>query len=272
MDRIMNYLDMNLSTYVSFGLKVVCTILVFIIGKMVIKWALGLVQKSMQKMNTDKGVQQFTLSFLKCGMYVVLVTSIAVHFGLEPTSVAAILGSAGVAIGLALQGSLSNLAGGVLILLLKPFVVGDYIIEDSHKNEGIVKEIQIFYTKLQTVDNKIIVIPNGILANSSLTNVTDQEYRRLDFSVGISYDADLKKAKAILDTMLHNYEQIDQAKDILVIVEELADSAVMIGCKAWVKTTDYWNVRWDLLENIKLKFDEEGIEIPFNQLQVHLKQ
>lgn len=270
LDRFIAYVDANLSSFTLFGVKVVCAILAFIIGRKVINWLGKLAKNSFEKANVDTGVQQFAISFLRALLYLILVTSIAVEFGLEPTSIAALLGSAGVAIGLALQGSLSNLAGGVLILMLKPFVVGDYILEDTNKNEGVVTEIQIFYTKLKSVDNKVIVIPNGTLANASLTNITGQEYRRLDMSIGISYDSDLKKAKALLQSMLEAKEEINKEKPLMVVVEDLADSAVMLGCKAWVKTENYWALRWEMLEEIKLTFDSEGIEIPYNQMQVHV--
>ncbi len=270
MESIMVYLESNIGVAVSFALEVVLAILVFIVGGKVIKWILSLVNTSFEKMEIDKGIQQFANSFLKALLYILLIISIGTKFGLETSSIAALLASAGVAVGLALQGSLSNLAGGVLILLLKPFVVGDYILEDSNKNEGVVKEIQIFYTKLQSVDNRIIVIPNGTLANTSLTNITGQPTRRLDLKISIGYGADLRKAKEIINSMLVNNEHIDHERETFVVVEDLADSAVIIGCKAWVETTEYWAVRWQMLEDIKLRFDEEGIEIPFNQLQVHM--
>ncbi len=270
MESIMLYFESNIGVAISFALEVILAILVFIVGGKVIKWLLSIVNTSLEKMEIDKGIQQFAYSFLKALLYILLLISIGTKFGLETSSIAALLASAGVAIGLALQGSLSNLAGGVLILLLKPFVVGDYILEDSNKNEGVVKEIQIFYTKLQSVDNRIIVIPNGTLANTSLTNITGQPTRRLDLQISIGYGADLKKAKEIINTMLVNNEHIDHERETFVVVEDLADSAVVIGCKAWVETSEYWAVRWQMLEDIKLKFDEEGIEIPFNQLQVHM--
>ena len=176
------------------------------------------------------------------------------------------------AIGLALQGSLSNFAGGVLILLLKPFVVGDYIIEDSQKNEGTVKEIQIFYTKLSTVDNKTIVIPNGTLANTSLTNVTAKDVRRLDLSIDISYEADLRKAKEIIEGLLKEDDSILKEEEILVFVDQLGASSVVIGTRAWVKTDEYWPTRWRLLEEIKLALDENHIEIPYQQITLHMKE
>lgn len=269
-ERLMNYIDANLSAFTLFGLRVLFAILVFIIGRKVISWICKLLKNWFEKGKVDTGVQQFAISFVRAFLYLILVTSIAVQFGLEPTSIAALLASAGVAIGLALQGSLSNFAGGVLILILKPFVVGDYILEDTNKNEGIVTEIQIFYTKLQSVDNKTVVIPNGTLANASLTNITGEDYRRLDLSIGISYEADLLKAKQILRDIVMSKEEICKDRDIMVMVEELGDSAVVLGCRSWVKTEKYWPLRWELLEEIKLTFDKEGIEIPYNQMQVHV--
>ena len=191
---------------------------------------------------------------------------------MDTTSVAAALASCGVAIGLALQGSLSNFAGGVLILVLKPFVVGDYIVEDNKGREGTVKEIQLFYTKLLTVDNKTVIIPNGTLANTSLTNVTAQDKRRLDLSVGISYDADLKKAKELIEGIFRADEDILKEEGINVFVDNLGDSSVVIGARGWVKKDAYWTTKWRLTENIKLTLDENGIEIPFNQVVVHVKE
>lgn len=270
LDNLLDYINGSLPGILDFGIRVVLTFVFFIIGRKLIKFTIDFLRKSMEHSGVDTGVQQFICSMLRFGMYGILIATIAVRFGIEPTSVAALLGSAGVAVGLALQGSLSNFAGGLLILILKPFVVGDYILEDTNKNEGVVKEIQLFYTKLQSVDNKIVVIPNGILANSSLTNITGQEMRRIDLKIHIAYSADLLLAKKILLDLLSNNEKISHEKDIMVVVDELGESSVVIGCKAWVETEDYWVVRWKLLEDIKLIFDENGIEIPFNQLEVHI--
>ncbi len=177
-----------------------------------------------------------------------------------------------VALGLALQGSLSNFAGGVLILLLKPFEVGDYIIEDTNKNEGTVKEIQIFYTKLCTIDNKTIVIPNGILTNNSLTNATAKDERRLDLKIDISYDADLKKAKLLIERILTEDEAVLQDEEINVFVDSLGESSVVIGARAWTKSEAFWPARWRILEEIKEQFDENGVEIPYRQLMVHMAE
>lgn len=253
------------------GLRVILAVAFFFIGTRVIKVIRKMIKKSLQRGNAEQGVIQFLDSFIKAGLYIVLVLFIASGFGVDAASVVALLGSAGVAIGLAIQGSLSNLAGGVLILLLKPFKVGDYIKEDTNGNEGTVEEIQLFYTKLVTPENKVIVLPNGNLANSSLTNTTCVPDRRLDIKVGISYHADIKKAKDVLLHVLENDEFVLKDKDCLVYVDELADSAVVLGLRCWFKNEDYWSGRWRITENVKYALDENSIEIPFPQLDVHVR-
>ena len=269
--NLTDYIGGKIPGILDFALGVVLALLVFWIGTIVIKWIRKLIRISMEKANVDKGVGQFVDSLVKFALYAVLIFSIGSKFGLDTTSVAAALASCGVAIGLALQGSLSNFAGGVLILILKPFVVGDYIVEDNKGREGTVTEIQLFYTKLLTVDNKTVIIPNGTLANTSLTNVTAQDKRRLDLTVGISYDADLKKAKELIAGLFGADEDILKAEGIDVFVDNLGDSSVTIGARGWVKKEAYWNAKWRLTEAIKLTLDENGIEIPYNQVVVHMK-
>ena len=269
--KLTQYINDKIPDVIDFALSVVLALVVFIIGAKLIGWVRKLVKRSLERSSVDKGVEQFVDSMLKFGLYALLIFSIGKNFGLDTTSVAAVLASGGVAIGLALQGSLSNFAGGVLILLLKPFVVGDYIIEDTNKCEGTVKEIQIFYTKIVTMDNKTVVIPNGTLANNSLTNVTAQDKRKLDLKVDISYDADLKKAKELIEALLKEDTSIMQEEEMLVFVDSLGSSSVVLGARAWVKTEEYWTTRWRLLENIKLTLDENGIEIPYQQLTVHME-
>jgi len=268
--RFAQYIQDSIPKMVGFGVRVVIALVIFFVGRIVIRWIQKLVRRSLERSGADKGVEQFVDSFLKFGLYSLLIFSIAAKFGVDTASVAALVASGGVAIGLALQGSLSNFAGGVLILILKPFEVGDYIIEDTNKNEGTVKEIQIFYTKLSTIDNKTIVIPNGILTNSSLTNATAKDERRLDLKVSISYQADLRKAKALIEELLTTDECVMKDEEINVFVDELADSAVILGARAWVKSEEFWPTRWRLLEKIKLTLDEQGIEIPYPQLTVHV--
>lgn len=271
-NQFVQYFNENIPNLIAFGLKVLIALVFFVIGSKVIKWIRKLVGRSMERGSVDLGVRQFVDSMLKFGLYAILLFMIATKFGVESSSVAALIASAGVAIGLALQGSLANFAGGILILLLKPFVVGDYIVVNSEGIEGTVKLIQIFYTRLTTIDNKTIIVPNGILTDNSLTNVTARPERQLDLKVGISYDSDLKKAKELIEQMLYRDDDVIQDEEIKVFVDELADSSVVIGLRAWVKTDAYWATRWRVLEEIKLTFDAEGIEIPYNQLTVHMKQ
>lgn len=270
--KLAQYVSGKIPGIIDFAIGVVLALVVFFIGTKIIKWIRKIIKLSMEKGNVDKGVCQFVDSLVKFALYAILIFSIGSKFGLDTTSVAAALASCGVAIGLALQGSLSNFAGGVLILILKPFVVGDYIIEDNKGREGTVKEIQLFYTKLLTVDNKTVIIPNGSLANTSLTNVTAQDKRRVDLSVGISYNADMKKAKALIEELFRTDEDVLQEEGITVFVDSLGDSAVVIGARCWVKKEAYWDVKWRLTESMKLTLDENGIEIPFNQIVVHMEK
>ena len=270
MNHFVQYIQDRVPSMIGFGIRVLMALVAFFIGRMIIKWIRKIVRRSLERSNADKGVEQFVDSVLKFGLYFLLIFSLVSELGVDTTSVAAVVASGGVAIGLALQGSLSNFAGGVLILILKPFQVGDYIIEDTNKNEGTVKEIQIFYTKLSTIDNKTIVIPNGMLTNSSLTNATAKDERRLDLKVSISYEADLKQAKSLIEEILRNDESVEKDEEILVFVDELAESAVVLGARAWVKSEVYWETRWRVLENIKLTMDAQGIEIPYPKLSVHM--
>lgn len=272
MNQFTAYLQENIPNIIGFGVKVLFAILFFLVGRAVIKWIRKIVRHSMERSNADVGVRQFVDSVLKVVLYFILLFSIATKFGVDAASVAALIASGGVAIGLALQGSLSNFAGGVLILLLKPFEVGDYIIEDTNKNEGPVKEIQIFYTKLSTIDNKTIVIPNGILTNNSLTNATAKDERRLDLKVDIAYEASIKEAKAVIETILKNDEAVLQDEDINVFVDALGESSVVLGARAWTKNEDFWSAKWRILEEIKEQLDEHHISIPYQQLMVHMAE
>lgn len=271
-NQLTQYVQDSIPGLITFGLKVLAALVAFFIGRLVIRWIRKIVRRSFERSGADKGVEQFVDSLLKYGLYALLVFSLISSLGFDTTSVAAVMASGGVAIGLALQGSLSNFAGGVLILLLKPFVVGDYIIEDTNGKEGTVKEIQIFYTKLSTIDNKTIVIPNGMLTNNSITNATAKDERQLDLRVGISYDADIRQAKSVIENLLIKDECIIKNEQINVFVHELADNAVVLGIRAWVKNEEYWETRWRLLEEIKILLDENGIEIPYPQMAVHMKE
>ena len=269
-DRFQRYIDEYLPGVVAFGLRVLMALVLFFIGSRLIKLLRRIVRRSMERAGADVGVMQFIDSILKAFLYFVLVMLIASSFGVDTTSVVALVGSAGLAAGLALQGSLANFAGGVLLLMVRPFKVGDYIVQGDL--EGTVSEIQMIYTYLLTPDNRKVVIPNGKLADNSLINVTAQEKRRLDIDVGISYTADLKKAKETSMKLLEREERVLKEEEHMVVVSELADSAVILKLRFWVKPEDYWNVKWDMTEAVKLAFDAEGIEIPFNQVDVHIRE
>lgn len=254
----------------SLGVRVLLAAIVFFIGLQAIRLIRRLVEKSFARTNADKGVAQFLDSLIRIGLTGLLVLMIAVSFGLDAASVMAMLGSVGVAFALALQGSLSNCAGGVLILLLKPFVVGDYIIEGNKGQEGTVEEIQLFYTKLRTPDDVMITLPNGALANNNITNYSTLSTRRMDAFIGISYESDLKKAKEVLLEVLAKEEAVLRDKDCKVFVKDLADSAVVLTVRCWFLNEDYWDGRARILEACKLALDRNGISIPYPQMDVHL--
>lgn len=272
-NKYQDYILDRLPSVTAFCFKVLLAIIVFYIGGKLIKWAVRFARDSMNKAGIDKGVVQFLCSLARFLLYAVLIFNIATYFGLKESSVAALLGTAGVTIGLALQGGLANLAGGVMLLLFKPFQVGDYIIQDTGKGyEGTVYKVEMCYTTLLSTDNKHIIIPNGQLSNSTIINVTARDLRKLEIKLGISYDSDIHKAKEILEKLLQKDPDTKDDKDMVVFVSELAESAVIIGLRVWVPTDCYWPVKWRLNERIKEEFDAQGIQIPYNQLDVHLHQ
>jgi len=259
------------SKALNFGMKVLLCIVLFLIGVKIIQLVRKMLRRSMEKAGAEEGVRSFVDSFVKAALYVLLGFVLLSWFGVDTASIVALVGSAGVAIELAIQGSLSNLAGGVLIMLLKPFKVGDFIREDTHGNMGTVTEIQIFYTKLSTVDNQVVVLPNGSLANTSLTNASGNRERRMDVKVGISYAADLKKAKEVLFSLLEENAQVIKEMEYRVFVDELADSAVILNMRCYFPQEVFWEEKWRMTENAKLALDEAGIEIAYPQLDVHMK-
>ena len=253
-----------------FIIEVALAFVFIVIGMKLIGWVRKILRKSLEKNHADTGLVQFLDSLVKYGLYILLALTILQRFGVQTTSIVAAIGSVGVAIGLALQGSLSNFAGGVIILLIKPVKVGDYVIQGSL--EGTVSEIQLFYTTLTTPDNRKIIIPNGQLADNSLINATAADTRRLDIKVGISYNSDVKLAKDLLLKLGENDSDTlkEEGKAPMAAVDELADSSVNMLLRVWTPTDKYWDVKFRLTEAVKFAFDEAGIEIPFNQLDVHL--
>lgn len=266
------YLTGQLPALTGFCIKVVLSIIVFFVGRRIISWIVNIMRKSLERANIDAGVVQFISSAGKAVLYMLLIFNIAISLGVKESSVAALLGTAGVTVGLALQGGLANLAGGVLLLMFKPFVVGDYIIQDQANGcEGTVAKIEICYTTLLSIDNKKIVVPNGTLSNSTIINVTAKENRKLEIKVGISYDADIRKAKKVIEDILKaDPDTRSDNSEMVVFVDSLADSAVIIGLRVWVPTDAYWKTKWRLNQRIKEEFDANGITIPYNQMEVYV--
>lgn len=270
--NLKEYMAGQIPAIVGFGLKVVLAIIVFFVGRKLIRWAVKLMKRSMERARLDEGVVQFACSAGKAVLYTMLIFNIAVSLGVTESSVAALLGTAGVAIGLALQGGLANLAGGVLLLVFKPFVVGDYIIQNQQNGcEGTVARIEMCYTTLLSIDNKKIVVPNGTLSNSTIINVTAKETRKLEIKVGISYESNIQKAKEILEKiLLEDPDTQGDRSEMVVFVDQLADSAVIMGLRVWVPTDSYWSVKWRLNQKIKEEFDAQGIVIPYNQMDIYV--
>ena len=271
-DVVQGFMDDLPSKLMDLGFRIVVTIILLLLGRYLINALRKVVKAALTKAGVDRGVIQFIDSFIGIALWLVVIATIAVNYGIDAASVVALLGSAGIAVGLSLQGALSNLAGGILILLIKPFKVGDYIIEHTSEKEGTVTEINIFYTHLITIDNRLVVVPNGRLADASLTNLTRFEFRKLDQRVAISYDSDIKKAKDILRSLLEENENVLEDHPIDVFVDQLGESAIILGYRAFVKTGNFHPARWELNESIKRAFDEAGIVIPYNQLDVHLME
>lgn len=251
------------------GMKFIAAVLVVLIGIQMIKIIRKLLKKSLKKAHVEDGVTVFADSLLKCVLTFALVVVVIATCGIEISSFLAVLGSVSVAIGFAWQGSLSNLAGGMLLLILKPFSIGDWIL-DEKGNEGVVHEIDIFYTTIITGDNRVIVLPNGPLANGSITNYSKCRERRIDVSVGISYDANIKRAKEVLLSMLDHTEKVIREKDRTVLVDSLGECSVNLIVRCFVKQEDYFIMKDVLTQRTKETLDEAEITISYPQLDVHL--
>lgn len=250
---------------------IVLAIVIFLAGRWLIDHFLARVALLDSKTRLDPGLCKFVRSLTRVALWALLIYLIADFLGIPTASFVALLGSVGVTVGLALQGSLSNFAGGLLIMFLHPFKTGDYI-KTATDIEGTVVEIGLFFTTLRMVDNKIITLPNGSLSGGNITNYNTLPLRRLSTSVGISYEADMERAIAVLTKMLLARERLVEPENALVYVKELGDSSVVLGLHYWVKTADYWDEAWSINRAVKETLDENGIPIPYNQLDVHLVQ
>ena len=268
MINLSNYTDKAIELLMGYGPKLLLAILTLIIGLWVIKLVMKAFGRTMDRSKIDISLQKFFKSLFGILLKILLAISVASMVGIQMTSFIAILGAAGLAIGLALQGSLANFAGGVLILIFKPFKVGDFI--DAQSYSGTVNAIQVFNTVLKTPDNKTIIIPNGKLSNGSITNFTTEPTRRVDMTFGIGYSDDIKKAKDILNELVENESRIFKDPVPLVVVSALADSSVNFAVRGWCKRADYWDIYFGMLEKVKLEFDKQGISIPFPQQDVHV--
>lgn len=270
MENVTGIMEKIVSIAMDFGLKLIGALLLLVIGLWIIKVFSRGVGKLMVKANIEPSLHSFLKSFLSVILKVLLIISVLVMVGIEMTSFIALLAAAGLAVGMALSGTLQNFAGGVMILLFRPFKVGDYINAQGHS--GTVKEIQIFNTILTTPDNVTIILPNGGLSGSAMTNYSTQSTRRVDMTFGIGYDDDIDQAKNVLNDLIGKDQRIFKDPEPFIAVAELADSSVNIVVRAWVNASDYWGVFFDMQEQVKKSFDKQGVSIPYPQTDMHLHQ
>ena len=264
-DDIIKQIQELLTVY---GLKVLAALAIFIIGKIIAKMVKSGISKAMAKAKSDPILISFTSNMIYAGLLAFIIIAALGQLGIQTTSFIAILGAAGLAVGLALQGSLSNFAAGVLMIIFRPFKQGDFI--EGAGASGVVEEVHIFNTVMRTGDNKTIIIPNSGLMNGNIVNYSTKPTRRLDLVIGIGYDDDIKKAKNVLNELMQQEARILKDPAPTLGLLELADSSVNFAVRPWVNSADYWGVHFDLLESIKLRFDEEGISIPYPQQDIHL--
>jgi small conductance mechanosensitive channel len=267
-EMVNEFIAKALNSGIELGGRILAALIIFIIGKFLINWANKLFATTLQKRNVDASIQSFLKSIVNITLLVMLFLAVIGKLGIELTSFAALLASVGVAVGMALSGNLSNFAGGVIILVFRPYKVGDYI-EASTGASGTVTDIQIFHTVLTTPDNKIIFAPNGAMSSAVVTNYSRKETRRLDFTFGVEYGTDFNQAKAIILEIISKDSRILQDPAPFVELSALADSSVNITVRVWVNASDYWGVNFDMNKNVYATFNEKGISFPFPQLTVH---
>ena len=253
----------------SFGIKLLGAILVFVVGLKVTSWVAKIIRTSPKLDKLDVSLRSFLTSFVKIALYTILVITVAMILGVPATSFITILASCGVAVGLALQGSLSNFAGGLMILFFKPFKVGDYI--EAQGESGTVVGISVVYTELLTPDNKRITVPNGALTNSTIKNYSAEELRRVDLSFSVAYDSSDETVKSIIGNVISAHPLALKDPAPFIRLSQHGDSALVYTARVWAKNADYWTVYFDVLENVKTAFDQNGISIPYPQMDVHIK-
>jgi len=255
---------------IQYGVKVLMALVIFVIGKWVVKRLSAVLEKLMEKNAVDPAIRHFTGSLVYYALLIFVCIAALGQLGIQTASFVAIVGAAGLAIGLALQGSLSNFAAGVLLLIFRPFKVGDFV--EAAGTSGVIQNIQIFTTELHTGDNKKVIVPNGRIISGNIINYSANDTRRVDLVFGIGYQDDIDAARAIIESLLAADERVLDEPKPLVAVVALADSSVNFVCRPWVKSSDYWPVHYSLTEAVKKAFDANGISIPFPQQDVHLHQ
>lgn len=270
MENIMDSLKDYLPHLLDQLWKVMFALVFFFVGRKLIKLFVDWVNSTMKRTGFDPTAQKFLSSLVNIILLGILIYILADFVGVPTASLLALIGSAGLAIGLALQGSLANFAGGVLLLALKPFTAGDYIIDSAHNIDGTVEAIDIFYTRLITPDNKSVFIPNGVLANATITNFSAQNKRRLDFFINIGYDSDVAKAKKVITDMINNRDTVISKEDTIAFVERLAESCVVLGVRCWIPTTYFLAEKWAIAEEIKLVLEKNNIPIAIPKMNVQL--
>ena len=264
------WLTNNSDLFIQYGVNIISALVILFIGNLIVKAVANSVSKVLQKKKMDRAVVEFVHGLVRYLLFVIVLIAALGRLGVQTASVVAVIGAAGLAVGLALQGSLSNFAAGVLIVAFRPFKSGDYV--EIGGVAGSVDSIQIFQTVLTTPDNKMVVVPNGSVIGSPITNYSRHDTRRIDLMIGVSYNADLQKTKALLTKICKSDERVLKEPGVQVGVHTLADSSVNFVVRPWVNTADYWNVYFDLMQAIKEGLDDEGIEIPFPQMDVHMNK
>ncbi|WP_339671569.1 mechanosensitive ion channel domain-containing protein [Dasania marina] len=266
--EIQKYIDDYMPVVMEYGVKLALAVVIFIVGKIIAKYIASAVKGSMVKSGVDSTISIFAANLINGLLLAFVVIAALGQIGIQTASFVAIVGAAGLAVGLALQGSLANFASGVLIILFRPIKLGDFI--DAGGVMGSVKNISIFSTILKTGDNKIITVPNSRIMGGPITNFSTEATRRIDLIVGISYDADIRRAKEVLNEIVGADERVLAEPAVTIAVSELGESSVNFVVRPWVNSADYWPTKFDITEKIKLRFDEEGIGIPYPQMDVHL--
>lgn len=267
----MDISNIDIMGYVQvYGLKIVIALVILVVGLWISKWLTRLISNSLKKTKIDNTLAVFVGDVVRALLVVIVIIAALSHAGINMTSLVAVLGAVGLAVGLALQGSVANIGASVLLMVFRPFGVGDYV--EVGGTGGTVENMSLFMTTLTTPDNKVIYIPNSIIISRDMTNYSQKETRRVDWSFGVSYEDDIKLVKQTLEELISSDTRVLKDPEHFIAVGELADSSVNFTVRAWVKSADYWDLKFDMIERVKLAFDEKGITIPFPQVELNKKE